>query len=155
MKRLVLILLCFTILPTATASADWRWAPPKFKQHKVKPVCDSYSCHHAAKVHTRANYKVHVKYYNARKLNEWKMWISLPIPDCTWNGESGTGPEYAKIRYTMPNADGSGAYGKFQFMPKTYVASGKYDDWSPLDQEIAVRHEYWKHGVTPWTNCTS
>lgn len=154
MKRFVAVLLLILILPTAVASADWRWAPPKFKAHKVKPVCGLYICKKLAKIQTRANYKAHVRYYDARKRSEWHTWTSIPVPSCTWYGESGTGPKYSRARYTMPNSQNSGAYGKFQFMPGTYKASGIYDDWSPLDQEIAARIEVWKHGISPWQNCT-
>lgn len=155
MKRLVLVLLIFLHLPTASASADWRWVTPKLKVKKVKPVCAYEVCKKAAKIITKANHKLRVMAYNHRKLNEWRMWTGLPIPDCTWYGESGTGPEYAKARYVMPNATGSGALGKYQLMPSTYSANAKYGDWSPLDQEIAARREYWRHGVSPWQRCTA
>lgn len=155
MKRLVLFVptLVFFI-PAAPAHADWRWKTPHIKTKKVKPVCNSRLCYILARTRTKANHRARIKHFNEIKLAEWRMWTKIPIPDCTWYGESGTGPEYARYRYTMPNSTGSGAYGKFQFMPSTYFSSGKYDDWSPLDQEIAARQEYWKHGVSPWSNCT-
>lgn len=148
------IIVCVLLVQTSSASADWRWASPHFKTKRVKPVCDSYQCFAAARVQTKRNRKARIKHYNLRKRNEWRMWTSLYIPDCTWYGESGYGPKYARVRYTMPNSMNSGALGKYQFMPGTYSANAKYGDWSPLDQEIAARREYWKHGVQPWSNCT-
>lgn len=150
---LTLMLLLVSLCAPEVAASDWRWAEPKLKVKKVKPVCKYRICKKLAKIQTKANHKARVKYYHAKKLNEWKTWTRIPIPRCTWYGESGTGPAYAKHRYTMPQFDGS-AYGKFQFERPTYISSGKYDDWSPLDQEIAARIEYWKHGIFPWTNCT-
>jgi hypothetical protein len=154
MKRLILIVVMLALfLPTASAEADWRWKTPHFKLKHVKPVCSAHLCRVLARQQSKANRRARIKHFNARKLAEWRVWTKLPIPTCTWYGESGTGPKYAKYRYTMPNSTGSGAYGKYQFMPRTYFSSGKYDDWSPLDQEIASRREYWKHGTAPWTNC--
>jgi len=135
------------------AKADWRWPKPHFKIKKFKPVCDSTQCHIVAHIRTQQTYKARIKYYNAKKLAEWNQWIHLYIPKCTWYGESGTGPEYARTRYTVLNMQESGARGKFQFMPGTYQSVAKYNDWSPLDQEIAVRLEYWLHGTTPWSAC--
>lgn len=155
MKRLIPIVLMLPLsIPTASANADWRWKTPHVKTKKVKPVCNFRLCRILARKQAKAIRRARIKHFNALKLAEWHTWTEIPIPDCTWNGESGTGPEYARSRYTMPNSTGSGAYGKFQFMPDTYFASGKYDDWSPLDQEIAARQEYWKHGISPWANCT-
>lgn len=154
MKRLLVILLMFLILPTVSASADWRWASPKFKVKRIKSVCSMHICRVVARIRTREIHLARIKHYNSLKLSEWKMWISLPIPDCTWYGESGTGPQYAKARYTMPNSTGSGAYGKYQLMPSTYSSVAKYGDWSPLDQEIAARREFWRHGIFPWVSCT-
>lgn len=154
MKRLILIVVMLTLfVPVASAQADWRWRTPHFKLKKVKSVCSFHICHVLARQQAKANRNARIKHFNARKLAEWRTWTKLPIPRCTWYGESGYGPEYARYRYTMPNSGGSGALGKYQFMPSTYFASGKYDDWSPLDQEIAARREYWKHGIAPWTNC--
>lgn len=153
MKRLILIAVLLVLFLPTSAHADWRWKTPHFKLRKIKPACGTHLCHRLARLQARANRSARVAYFNARRHAEWRTWTKLPIPTCTWYGESGRGPKYAKYRYTMPNSGGSGAYGKFQFMPRTYVASGKYDDWSPLDQEIAARREYWKHGTTPWTNC--
>lgn len=162
MKRsIVLVLILFGVLLTliaiqhaSPASADWRWAEPKLKPKRVKPVCNQRICRTLAKIETRARLKARIQLYNRRKQAEWNTWTRLYIPDCTWFGESGEGPEYAPSRYTTPNQGGSGAYGKFQMMPGTYRANAKYGDWSPLDQEIAARREYWQHGIQPWTNCT-
>lgn len=154
MKRFITLAISGVALISAPASqADWRWADPKIKVKKVKPVCTSLECRKAARIQTREVHKAKVKYYHARKRAEWKSWTRLHIPNCTWYGESGTGPEYAKHRYVMPNSTGSGAYGKFQFMTTTYHNVAKYHDWSPLDQEIAARREYWARGTGPWTNC--
>lgn len=155
MKRFVLVLLIFTTALVTPAQADWRWADPKFKKVKIGIVCyENHSqCFKSAKRRMRAQYQLRIKKYHARKLKEWKHWISLYIPDCTWYGESGVGPKYARYRYTLPNSTGSGALGKFQFMPGTYHSRAKYHDWSPLDQEITARREFWAHGTSPWTNC--
>lgn len=154
MKRLGLLLLIFTLVGASSASADWRWAKPHFKHKvKVRAACDSYQCHKVAKIHKSAVKQLRVTFYHKKKRLEWRMWTSLYIPDCTWYGESGEGPEYARYRYTMPNSLGSGALGKFQFKPGTYHNRAKYHDWSPLDQEIAARREYWKHGTAPWEAC--
>lgn len=156
MKRITLLvlLMLFTFAPAQAAHSDWRWKTPKMKVKRVKPVCDSYQCHVVAKIRTRENLRAKIAHFNRLKLAEWHMWTKLYIPDCTWYGESGFGPKYSRKRYTMPNSSNSGAYGKFQFMPGTYRANAKYGDWSPLDQEIAVRREYWKHGIYPWQRCT-
>jgi hypothetical protein len=155
MRRLVIAIMLFTLgLTLATsASADWRWKRPNYHLGTLKVGCSSDRCYHDAKVRRRHRLEKRVHQYNKRMRKEWKLWTARYIPDCTWYGESGRGPEFARYRYTLPNSTGSGAYGKFQFMPHTYYVNGKYDDWSPLDQEIAVRREYWKHGEAPWSNC--
>ncbi len=153
MKLFAIVISLIFINPSTEVKADWRWSKPSFKIKKFKPVCNSNECRKAARIRTRENHKARVKYYNAKKLAEWKSWIRLSIPDCTWYGESGQGPEYARVRYTMPNSQGSGAFGKFQFMPGTYHNVAKYHDWSPLDQEIAARREFWARGEAPWENC--
>lgn len=135
------------------ARADWRWAPPQFKKTKVVFNCADLKC--IKKAYKTAKHK-HIKKlrrYNQRRLEEWRHWTHLYIPQCTWYGESGYGPEYDPARYTMWNTSGSGARGKFQFMDGTYHANAKYHDWSALDQEIAARREYWKHDTQPWSNC--
>ena len=154
MKRCIFLLLLFTLLGAAPASADWRWAPPHFKKHKVAFNCDNLKCVRQVYLKERHRYKRKIALHNKRRLREWRHWTSLFIPDCTWYGESGYGPKYSPARYVMPNSTGSGAYGKFQFMGPTYFSNAKYFDWSPLDQEIAGRREYWKHGIGPWQNCT-
>jgi hypothetical protein len=154
MKRLVLTLVLFAVfLPIASAHADWRWKTPHFKIKKVKPVCSFHICHVLARTQARAYRRARIKHFNARRLAEWRTWTKIPIATCTWYGESGTGPQFARYRYTMPNSTGSGAYGKYQMMPRTYSVNAKYGDWSPLDQEIAGHREYWKHGTQPWSNC--
>lgn len=156
LKRIALIVLMlatFIVLPAGIAHADWRWKTPHFKLKKVKPVCGQQVCRALARAQAKSNRKARIAHFNARKRAEWHTWTHIPIPRCTWYGESGYGPEFARYRYTMPNSTGSGALGKYQFMGDTYISSGKYDDWSPLDQEIAARREYWKHGTGPWTNC--
>lgn len=154
MRSLGLILLCFLVLKlSATAQADWRWADPKIKVEPVRTKCKSGECFRTVKQVTQAKLRYRIAQYNLRKLEEWVHWVSLYIPRCTWYGESGYGPQYARYRYTMPNANGSGAFGKYQFMPSTYYSRAKYGDWSPLDQEIAARREYWAHGTAPWANC--
>lgn len=154
MQSLRLILLCFIFvgLPS-TAHADWRWADPKIEVKPIKTKCKTGECHRTVKLVTKAKLRYRIFLYNLHKTEEWAHWTSLYIPSCTWYGESGYGPEYARYRYTMPNSTGSGAIGKFQFMPGTYHSRAKYHDWSPLDQEIAARREYWAHGTAPWENC--
>jgi hypothetical protein len=155
-KRLALLLLLFTFICTAPAQAgwksDWRWAPYA-KEHKFKHKYDSLKELRRAYLKEKKTFKRRAARYNKRRLQEWRHWTRLFIPDCTWYGESGTGPEYDPIRYTTPNALGSGAFGKFQFMPSTYHNRATYHDWSPLDQEIAARREYWANGIAPWTAC--
>lgn len=148
MKRLGLTLMVlFLLVAPSTASADWRWAP--LKKHRIAYTCVSKHCRYQAA--RRRHHQVML--HNRRRLAEWNLWTHRYIPDCIWFGESGYGPKYAPIRYTMPNSTGSGALGKFQFMSGTYHSVAKYHDWSPLDQEIAARREYWKKGTGPWTNC--
>lgn len=148
MKRLgLMVLVLFLMAVPAPASADWRWAPPK--KHKITYKCVSAHCHYQAK--RRAHHRLFI--WNKHRRQEWNLWTHRYIPACTWFGESGYGPQYAAVRYTMPNSTGSGALGKFQFMSGTYHSVAKYHDWSPLDQEIAARREYWLNGTSPWTNC--
>jgi hypothetical protein len=135
------------------AHADWRWHDPVFKVHKVTYSCATLKCIRYTYLKERNRLKRRIARYNQRHLREWKYWTRLYIPYCTWYGESGTGPQFARYRYTMPNATGSGAYGKYQMMPLTYHSRAKYHDWSPVDQEIAGHKEYWAHGTSPWTNC--
>lgn len=157
MKRLGLLLLLFTFVLGAAqpAHADWRWASPKIKKVKIGIVCSEnhVQCVHAFKQRMRAQRQQRIAKYHHRKLKEWRHWTGLYIPSCIWYGESGPGPEFAQYRYTLPNSSGSGAYGKFQFMPGTYHNRAKYHDWSPLDQEIAARNEYAKNGTSGWANC--
>jgi hypothetical protein len=161
-KRIVLLLLLFTFTCTSSASAaDWRWGRYD-TQHKItikvgkNKVTRTYSSLKELKqiyLKERKKFKRREARYDKRRLREWKHWTNLFIPDCTWYGESGTGPEYDPARYTMPNSGGSGAFGKFQFMPGTYHNRAKYHDWSALDQEIAARREYWANGTAPWEAC--
>jgi hypothetical protein len=78
MRRIGVVLLLFLILPISAASADWRWKTPKLKVKRVTPVCDLRICHIVAKIQTKENHKAKVKHYNTLKLNEWKMWTSIP-----------------------------------------------------------------------------
>lgn len=153
MKRMLLVFLLFLLVAPMSSQADWRWPSPHYHLGKLRNRCDSTECIRVARHRRQRHLEVRILHYNKRKLKEWKLWTARYIPDCTWFGESGRGKKYAKARYVMPNAGGSGAYGKFQFKPATYFSSGQYDDWSPLDQEIAARREYWKHDTGPWANC--
>jgi len=155
MKHLGWLLLVFLFLTAPSASADWRWLPPKVKRVKMGIVCQENhpQCVKAAKQRMRMRYQQRIKKYHKQKLKEWKYWTSKYIPTCTWLGESGPGPEFAKFRYSIMNRGGSGARGKFQFMTRTYHAVAKYHDWSPLDQEISVRRLYWLKGTQPWSAC--
>jgi hypothetical protein len=153
MKRLGLWCFLFTQVGTVPASADWRWPEPVLPKQKITYSCASLDCIKQTYLKERRRFKHRIASYNKARLREWMHWTGLYIPTCTWYGESGTGPEFASYRYTMPNSTGSGAYGKYQFMPSTYFTYGKYDDWSPLDQEIAGHRLYWSQGTAPWTNC--
>ena len=143
----------FVLVLAENSKADWRWAPPNLEKRKVVFYCNTTQC--ITRTYRRAlrRHRLRVRRYNQRRLHEWNNWANLYIPDCTWYGESGFGPKFARYRYFMPNATGSGAYGKYQFMPNTYHSQAKYHDWSPLDQEIAGHREYWAHGTAPWANC--
>lgn len=153
MKRLGLPILLFTLLGTSPAEADWRWDTPHLRKQTVTYSCDTMQCIRKTYLKETRRFKHRVARYDKRRLQEWSHWTHLYIPNCTWYGESGYGPKYSSIRYTMPNSAGSGAYGKFQFKPPTYHNVAKYHDWSALDQEIAARREYWQHGTAPWENC--
>src|SRR4051812_39994991 len=153
MKRFALSLLLFITMLVSSAQADWRWGKPKFKPHKITYSCDTMQCLRHTYLREKHRLKRKIVRYNQRRLREWNRWAYLYIPTCTWYGESGTGPQFSPIRYTMPNAMGSGAYGKYQMMWATYHSRAKYHDWSPLDQEIAAHREYWAHGTGPWANC--
>jgi hypothetical protein len=152
MKRFVLVLLIFLTM-AAPASADWRWSGPKMRAHKVTYKCDSLKCLRHTYLREKKKLKRRIARFNKRRLQEWKHWSRLFIPICTWYGESGTGPQFASYRYTMPNSTGSGAFGKYQMMSGTYHNRAKYHDWSPLDQEIAGHKEYYANGTSPWSNC--
>jgi hypothetical protein len=152
MRRLALPLLLFTLLLVSSASADWRWAQPQ-TQHKATYTYTTLASLKQSYLKEVHRYRRWVKRINQRRLREWKHWTKLYIPTCTWYGESGTGPQFARYRYSVPNSAGSGAFGKYQMMPGTYHSDAKYHDWSPLDQEIAGHREYWRHGTSPWTNC--
>lgn len=155
MRRLVLVTLLFTLLlGTSSASADWRWADPDIKQPNAHIFsCKTTACKHKAKRIAKIKLKLKKLQYHYKKEREWHRWITRYIPDCTWLGESGPGPPYARFRYTLPNSLGSDAFGKFQMMPGTYHSRAKYHDWSPLDQEIASRKEFRINGTGPWEGC--
>jgi hypothetical protein len=148
----IAFVLC-SFMYTERAHADWRWKAPNYHLGTLKVACSSAECYHDAKARRRHRLEKRIYHYHLRKRKEWAKWTKMFIPDCTWFGESGRGPKYARVRYVTPNSAGSGAFGKYQFKPRTYFASGLYDDWSPLDQEIAARREFWKHGTRPWSNC--
>lgn len=152
MKHIALLLLLFTFTCSASASADWRWAPYD-KKHKATYSYTSLKELKKSYIKEKHKFKRREARYDKRRLREWKHWINIFIPDCTWYGESGTGPKFARYRYTLPNSQGSGAYGKFQMMPGTYHNQAKYHDWSALDQEIAGHREYQDHGTAPWDAC--
>jgi len=153
-KRLaLLLLLLFTFTCPTSAMADWRWAPPKFEKEKVTYRYSSLKELRKSYLREKRHFKRRVARYDKRRQQEWNRWTKTYIPSCTWYGESGTGPEFASYRYTLPNSEGSGAYGKYQMMSGTYHSQAKYHDWSPLDQEIAGHREYQAHGTAPWSAC--
>lgn len=135
------------------AHADWRWRAPVLKKQKIVYHCNTLRCIKLSYMKARRRHIARVHRYDRRRLREWNRWSRLYIPSCTWYGESGTGPRFARYRYTMPNSQGSGAYGKYQMMSGTYHSRAKYHDWSPLDQEIAGHREFWANGTAPWANC--
>lgn len=149
----VLILLLTALIFVSSAAADWRWAEPKLKLQTATYSCASLKCIKDTYLKEKRRFTKRVARYDKYRLREWKYWTKLYIPQCTWYGESGRGPEYSPIRYTIWNSGGSGARGKFQFMSGTYHNRAKYHDWSPLDQEIAARREFWANGTQPWANC--
>lgn len=153
MKRLIFLALLFALLGAQPAAADWRWPAPKLKKQKIAYSCDSMECIEKAFAKEKKRFKKRVARYDKRRLQEWKHWSGLYIPQCTWYGESGQGPQFAPYRYRVPNSGGSGAYGKYQMMPGTYFSRAKYGDWSPLDQEIAGHREFYANGTQPWANC--
>lgn len=153
MKRLAFLAVLFALLGAQPASADWRWAHPHLRKQTVTYHCDSMKCLRQTYIKAKHRYQKRVARYDKRRLQEWKHWTRLYIPQCTWYGESGTSAQFARIRYTIPNAQGSGAYGKYQFMSGTYHTYAKYHDWTPLDQEIAGHRAYWDQGTEPWANC--
>jgi len=153
MKRLGLLLWLFSLGISTPAAADWRWADPVLKPQTVTYHCPTLKCLRQTYIREKQRFNRRVERYHQRRLHEWHYWTNLYIPTCTWYGESGTGPEFSPVRYVTPNAQGSGAYGKYQMMSGTYHNRAKYHDWSPLDQEIAGHKEYWAHGTAPWTNC--
>lgn len=155
MKHFISVLLCFSaaLVMSTSASANWRWAEPKLKPHRITYSCGDMKCLKKTYYHQRRLLKKRINIYNKHRLAEWKHWIAVPIADCTWRGESGEGPQFARFRYTIPNSQGSGAYGKYQMMPGTYSTYAKYGDWSPLDQEIAGHRLYADSGTGPWESC--
>lgn len=153
MKSIGLLTLSFALLLSSPASADWRWAKPTLKKQTVRYSCNTMKCIRQSYLREKKRYERRVARYDKRRLKEWKHWTSLYIPQCTWYGESGTGPQFARYRYTLPNSQGSGAFGKYQFMPGTYHNFAKYHDWSPLDQEIAGHRTYHAQGTGPWSAC--
>lgn len=119
------------------------------KIHKHYPMCQTWEC--ARRVRIRRQHRAHLRYER-----EWSYWSGLYIPSCTWANESSGGyygEQFARWRYSVMNSIGSGARGKYQMMPGTYVAYGKYDDWSMLDQEIAAHLLYQAQGTAPWSGC--
>jgi hypothetical protein len=154
MRRLVCSTLLFMVVGVSPAMADWRWSAPKLEKPKIHLYdCKTSVCKKKAKTVAALQLKLKVAQYDYTKEREWDRWVKRYVPNCSWYGESGYGAEYSPVRYTMPNSTGSGAYGKFQFMPGTYFSFAVYRDWSPLDQEIAARHLYWDQGTAPWANC--
>lgn len=145
-KTLAAVALCALAL-TTTGAAEAR----------TVPNCD-HSCVERVKAKKRAEIR---KANRAKKRREWRYWSRQPIATCTWLGESGPprrghGPglqQFARWRYSVPNSSGSGAYGKYQMMPRTYAAYAKYGDWSRLDQEIAAHRLYRVAGTAPWSAC--
>lgn len=157
MKHFLSILAMLMIPVTSSASANWRWASPKLKPRKISFSCSDLKCLRKAYRHERRIIKARIKIYNKNRAKEWRYWIRRPIVDCTWAGESSPPGDYtgkfARYRYLVSNAAGSGAYGKYQMMPGTYFTYAKYRDWSPLDQEIAAHRLYASSGTGPWQAC--
>lgn len=157
MRRSVLALFALMFAFSTQASADWRWASPKLKPHKHTYSCADMKCLKKVYNHERRMLRHRINLYNKHRREEWQHWITTPIADCTWAGESSppgdTSGQFARYRYTVPNSAGSDAYGKYQMMPGTYSSYAKYGDWSPLDQEIAGHRLYADKGTGPWQSC--
>src|SRR3954451_15968217 len=99
MKSLGILLLWFALLGPSVAAADWRWADPKLIKQTVKYKCNTLKCIRHTYVKEKRRLKHRIARYHKRRLHEWTHWTNLYIPACTWYGESGTGPEYARSRY--------------------------------------------------------
>jgi hypothetical protein len=157
-KKILLIIIVLSFIYTSTASADWRWSSPQLKKQTAVYHCSTFKCIRKTYLSQRKRLKHRIYKYNTRRLVEWKKWISAPIADCTWAGESSPPGDYtgqfASYRYTVLNSQGSDARGKYQMMPDTYSSYAKYGDWSPLDQEIAGHKLYADQGIYPWKSCT-
>jgi hypothetical protein len=127
------------------------------KRHRIHALgyrtCNTWPCVQRVKKKRERRLRLEQQRIRRAQQREWRYWSRLYIPSCTWQGESGLGPQFADWRYTVPNKGGSGAYGKYQMMPGTYHAYAKYGDWSPLDQEIAGHRLYWDQGTSPWQAC--
>lgn len=55
-----------------SAQADWRWAPPKIKAHKVTYKCDSMDCLKKTYAKEKKKLKRKIERHNKRRLQEWK-----------------------------------------------------------------------------------
>lgn len=158
MRKLVMfIAVLSSVWVVSSASADWRWAPPKLKAQTATYHCNTFKCIHHTYLSQRKRLKHRIDKYNAHRRAEWKRWVSMPIANCTWGGESSPpgdfSGQFARYRYYVHNSAGSDAYGKYQMMPQTYAYYAKYGNWSPLDQEIAAHKLYADQGTGPWSSC--
>lgn len=122
---------------------------------KLRTLRRIVRCQHSAR--SKRIVRFHLRRYKAAHAIRvrWAYFKSHPMPYCTWGHESGEGvPEWPpSARYTTPNSQGSGAYGKYQIMPSIWVANGGGASWAPLEQERVARNLYAARGTQPWSGC--
>lgn len=110
------------------------------------------ACVQRVKAKIRHRHQVRVRRAHERVFEYYKH--HDPMPTCTYVGESSPPGDYSHPfgahRYTVSNSQGSGAYGKYQMMPRTYATYARWHDWSPADQELSAHRLYHHEGLWPW-----
>lgn len=156
MRRLISLVALFTALTASTATAASKYPGGCNTRACLERTCDA-----------KCDKRVTKRKAAARRVAEWRRWSRMPIPRCTWLGESGVPrrgggrglQQFSDWRYSIRNGGSFGppiegkAHGKYQLMPSTYRAHAKYGDWSKLDQEIAAHRLHQAEGVAPWEAC--
>lgn len=132
-----LIIAGVIVASVATAAPEH---PPVGGCHTLR--CERSSCKRLCRD------RVLMRYFRAR-----------PMPWCTWGPESGPvsrrSPEWSGPRYRVVNG-GSGAGGKYQFIPSTWRAiggAGAPQDARPVEQERKARVLLRVQGLGAWVNC--